>query len=223
MKEKLEILLKELSIAYEKSDNRNNRYCIKNKKKWGYELVQTALIEKQPMIIGFNWGVDNTWKEYLNGNQYEHQSSVYKQHFMKIHMASLKRAMNSSKKECPDIDFHNGSHSNFCFFRSEREDQITQKDINLCIPIFEKLIKIVNPSIVFCFSSKARDYLSESGLIHEKKEKSISLKTNGRRKNTFKAVKGIINEDTLIYCLPHPNSKIKKEVRQMAWDFCKNG
>lgn len=222
MKEKLEELLVELRDAYEKSDNKNNAFCIKNNRKWGYELIQTALIEGQPIIIGFNWGVDNTWEEYLKGNQYEHQISIQEQTFENIYMGSLKRAMNLCKEVFPDINFTNGSHSNFCFFRSEKEDQISEEDIKLSIPIFRKLIEIIKPSVMFCFSSRARDYMINSGMILNKEEKIISLKTHGKRRNTFKAVKGLFANNTKVYCLPHPNSKIKKEIRLEAWSFCKD-
>jgi uracil-DNA glycosylase len=221
MKYQLEELLNELSIVYEMSDNKNNTFCAKNGRKWGYELVQSALIERQPMIIGFNWGVHNSWEEYINGNQYKHQTSVEKRNFVDIYMASLTRSMNLCMKEFPDIDFSNGSHSNFCFFRSEKENQITEKDIKLCIPIFRKLIEILNPSIIFCFSSRARDYMINNGLFIKKKEYVISLETNGRKKNTFRTAVGLLCNDTIVCCLPHPNSKIRKEVRQKAWKFCK--
>jgi hypothetical protein len=219
MKEELEDLLKELNEAYEKSDNKNSKYCLDKGRKWGYELVQSGLIENKPMVIGFNWGVDNTWKDYIDGKAYQHQTSIRKQNFMQINMASLKRAMNMCYERFENIDFADGSHSNFCFFRSEKEDQISTKDIDLCTPIFTKLMKIIKPSVVFCFSSKARNFLMEANLIVEKQEKII-IKKRGNRRYSFKVVKGKLSSNADVYCLPHPNSKIIKEVREEAWRFC---
>ena len=223
MKNKLEKLLTELEITYEQSDNKKNKFCNDNGRKWGYELIQSALVEKKPLIIGFNWGVDNRWKKYLCGIQYTHQKEISKQNFLEIFKGSLGKALSMCKLYFPDIDFKNGSHSNFCFFRSEKENQISKKDISLCIPIFRKMIEIVNPSVVFCFSSKARNYLLNNQLIQNINVKKITTTNKNGRKNTFKAVKGYLDNGSPIYCLPYPNARLKRDVRNQAWEFCSNG
>jgi hypothetical protein len=218
MKEKLTILLKKLDEAYNSSDNKYSEYCIQNNKKWGYELIQTALIPSQPLVIGFNWGVDNNWQEYTSGKAYQHQVVIEKQKMMDIYKGSLQRAVNLIGEYFPKVNMDNSSHSNFCFFRSENEKQITPKDIDLCIPIFNKLISILEPSVIFCFSSKARDYMRNSKIVNNYEEKYIKSSQTGI--HPFKAAKGIINDIVPVYYLPHPMSRLTTDVRTAAWEFC---
>ncbi len=218
MKEELEELLHELNQAYLKSDNINNEFCKNNNRMWGYELIQTALIENQPLILGFNWGVDNDWEDYIEGGEYQHQKEIFEQHFMEIYSGSIKRAINMVTTYFHDIDLEKGSHGNFCFFRSEKENQISQKDISLCIPIFIKLINILEPSVVFCFSSRARDYLIQSNLLKNVSESFCTVTTG--KGNSFKAVKANLLDGAPIYFLPHPNYYLKREAREKAWNFC---
>ena len=189
------------------------KYIIIVVKKWGYKLIITNLEEKQPLIIGFNSGVDNSWEEYKSGKEYKHQATIEKENFTKIYKGSLQRAMNMCSEYFPHISFEKGSHSNFCFFRSEKENQITKNDIELCKPIFKKMISIINPSIIFCFSAQARQYLIESGFLDNYQEESFG---NSRRCISAKAELNGIK----IFFLPHPNSRVKKELRRKAWEYC---
>lgn len=218
MKDELNKLLVKLNQAYLESDNINNRFCFDNNRKWGYELILTACLEQEPMIIGFNWGVDNTWDEYINGRAYENQKDIEEVNFTKIHMGSLERVKPYMKKYFPEVNLNKGSHSNFCFFRSEKESQITEKDINLCIPIFNEMIEIVKPSVIICLSSRARDYFWSKNLFIDPKEKIIRYKTKTGKNRTVKAVKAHVGKSK-IYCIPHPNSKISTEARKIAWQF----
>jgi len=218
MKKQLEELLRELDKAYQLSDNKNNEYCKKHNLKWGYELIQTSLKYNEPMIIGFNWGVHNKWVEYLNGIEYEHQTNIDVRKILKIRKASIKRSIYLINKYFPNVNLENGSSSNFCFFRSEKEDQITKNDISLCIPIFNKLIEIVNPSIIFCFSSKARDHMIINKIVHDVKKKKISSSLKAK-KGCIVAF-GLLSNGTKVYFLPHPNNPISNDVRKKAWEFC---
>lgn len=218
MKDKLTILLKKLDDAYASSDNKNNNFCLQNNRKWGYELIQTALIPAQPLVIGFNWGVDNTWEEYISGKAYQHQTVIEKQKMMDIYKGSLQRAVNLIAKYFPIVNMDNSSHSNFCFFRSENENQISKKDINLCIPIFNELISILEPSVVFCFSGKARDYMRNNKVVINYEEKYIEPSQKG--KHSFIVAKGRINNIVPVYFLPHPNCPLTTDVRTAAWEFC---
>lgn len=215
MKYRLEALLKKLHEAYLESDNKNNEYCKTNNRKWGYELIQSALVENQPLVMGFNWGVDNKWDRYVLGKEYRNQNRIKKMNFVKIYKGSIERSMTLLRQYFNNIEFENGSHANFCFFRSENESQITQKDISLCIPIFMELLEIVKPSVIFCFSSKARNFLVQNELIDNYKSKYLSNNT----KNSFTSGKGSIRK-TPIYFLPHPNYMLNGELRKKAWIFC---
>jgi uracil-DNA glycosylase len=213
MKTKLENLLKKLEVAYAKSDNKKH---YTDKKKWGYHLINTYLEKNEPLIIGFNSGIDKTWIKYKNGEEYLHQTDINKIHFTDLYKGSLQRAMNMCEKHFPEIHFEKGSHSNFCYFRSEKENQITQTDIELCKPIFGEMINIVKPSVIFCFSDKARKHLKDSGIITKYEEERFKLE--GYR--SCLSAKAEINDGIKIYFLPHPNRPIKKEIRDKTWEYC---
>lgn len=217
MKEQLENLLLELKEAFEKSDIKDHIILKMSNRIWNYELIITALEKNQPLIIGFNWGVDNSWDQYISGKEYKPQAFIEKRNFLEIYKGSIKRVISFIEHFFEGVSLTKANHSNFCLFRSERENQISEKDANLCKPIFEKLIKIVEPSIVFCFSSKARHYMLSSGLIKEYDEKIFQSEGRG---NSCTAAKGQLSDGTNIYFLPHPNYRLKKELRKKAWEFC---
>ena len=213
MTEKLERLLLKLETAHKQSDSKKH---YTKTLKWGYELIQSYLEESQPLIIGFNWGVDNTWDNYKQGIAYEHQNKIEQMKFTEVYKGSLQRAMNMAKLYFSDISFEKGSHSNFCFFRSEKENQIIESDIKLCEPIFKEMIDIVNPSVVFCFSDKARKYLFKSDLLQDYHEQRFYLEES----KSCLSAKAKLHNGTKIFFLPHPNRPIKKELRNQAWEFC---
>ena len=213
MKKKLENLLKRLDAAYKESDNKVH---YTNEKKWGYHLIHSYLKEDEPLVIGFNSGVDNSWEKYINGDEYVHQTNIIQEDFTSIYKGSLERALNMSKKYFPDISFNKGSHSNFCFFRSENENQITNKDIDLCKPIFEEMIEIVKPSIIFCFSDKARQHFIELKLLSNYQEERFFEKGS----KSCLSAKAELKDGTKIFFLPHPNRPIKQALRIKAWEYC---
>jgi uracil-DNA glycosylase len=219
MQQELTDLLGELRTAYYESDIQHNEYCRVNNRRWAYELIQTALVEHQPFLIGFNWGVDNTWEEYINGSAYNHQESIEKLKFVDIYKGSMQRSMSMCARYFGGVDFSEVSHSNFCFFQSKKEDQITEHDINLCVPIFDKMIAILNPSVVFRFSSKARDHMiNHKSLVRNVCKRKVS--SSDGVGNAYLAAKGELNNGSRVYFLPHPNFKLRTEARVMAWEFC---
>jgi ArsR family metal-binding transcriptional regulator len=107
---------------------------------------------------------------------------------------------------------------NYCFFRSERENQISAKDLTLSGEIFDSLIYYLEPSMLISFSKNLNDYLSTSKkLIHKD---TIDIRSGNK---TFSVTKGKvkINENEVdYYYLPHPNCPIKGEARSKAWEYC---
>ena len=203
-------LLTELGHAYEKSDIR--QYCLEKSLEWHYSLITTTMVPGGPLILGFNWGASQ-------GEKYQPQSSVNKSDFYKEDVGSLSRIFPYCQKYFGDNFLSKTSQSNYCFFRSKTESQITLKDIGLCEPVFEKLIDVIQPSTILCFSSKLRDYLLSNNRIGSSESKSISYK-KGLAGVTYKTIRATLTSGTKIKFLPHPNYPIKKEARAEAWEFC---
>jgi hypothetical protein len=203
-------LLNELNNIYTKSDI--SKYCLGNGHKWSYSLVTSTLEKNGPLVIGFNWGASK-------GEEYEPQTEIKKANFLTEDVGSLSRIYPFCRKHFGDDFISKITQSNYCFFRSHNESQISSKDIELCEPIFEKLISIIEPSIILCFSSKLRNSLLRNGKIQSLEKLEIEY-YRGSFKMTYCAIKATLNSGIKINFLPHPNYPIKGEARIKAWDFC---
>ena len=202
-------LLYEVRQAYLLSDVYKNY----KDKEWYYSITSTRFSKNKPLIVGFNWGVDNNWIK--KGNKYSPQCQYPFTNF-----EGLYDDLGSFKRVIPF--FHNyfpaalsGTQTNFCFFRSEIDKQITKSDIELCKPIFEKLISYLNPSCIISFS-RNNLFLSQ---------KNIEIETIGipSGNKTLFVSKGKININKShidFYNLPHPESRFKNEAREKAWNYC---
>lgn len=205
-------LLEETRIAFEQSDIKN---C--QNPPWNYSITATPIKKDRLLLIGFNWGA-------AEGKPYSPQTAIPQNWFMEMagkELGSFSRVQSMLERHCPD-DLEEVGQTNFCFFRSANESQITQRDLELSTPLFERFLSIAQPKAILGFSSQLRDHLIASDWLEEKEEKSIEYKS-GEKNATCYVVKGTCTIDgrTIpIALLPHPNSPLRKEVREEAWRFC---
>lgn len=210
MEAALNDLLLELEKAYSQSEIK--RYCIENGYEWFYSLVSTSLQSGGPLVLGFNWGAS---KDKI----YKPQIEIGKIDFSQEDVGSLARIFPYCRKYFGDDFISKISQSNYCFFRSKTEAQINPSDIALCEPIFIKLIEIMEPSFVLCFSSKLREFMINSDKLFSKQSKIIKY-TRGKSTVTYEAIKATLKSGTEICFLPHPNYPLMGEARSEAWEFC---
>lgn len=210
MKTILDSLLTELGQIYEKSDIR--QYCLENGHEWHYSLITTTMVPGGPLILGFNWGASQ-------GKKYDPEVSIEKTDFSEEEVGSLSRIFPYCKKYFGEDFLSKTSQSNYCFFRSKHESQIKDKDIALCEPIFKKLIDVIVPSSILCFSSKLRDHLLQNSSLNSIYSKEIKFK-RGSSDVAYKAIKANLLSGTEIKFLPHPNYPMKMAARSEAWEFC---
>lgn len=205
-------LLSETETVFRKSEVFANY----NKENWGYSITATRLEKNKPVIVGFNWGAGNNWK---NENKIETIQKDYPfSSFSGLYdeLGSFARVVNLFNKYLPEAN--NGVQTNFCFFRSQHEHQISDNDKKLCSPLFEELINYLEPSMLITFSSSLNDFFEKNGKIIEKQILKIHSKNN-----EVKAIKGtiLINDRQIeYYNLPHPNYPITTEARLKAWEHC---
>ncbi len=209
MKEKLEALLFDLAAAYDISDIR--QLCIKHDRSWHYSLLTTALEIEKPLIIGFNWGA-------TKGVSYSPQKNIESVDFLSQDLGSLRRTVSFFNRYLNPDQINNASQTNYCLFRSQKEDQITPRDIELCQPIFKRLIEILQPSYVVCFSSQLKKKLISLDLLEKVETKDISSE-RGSKLFTYTASKGYLKGVGEIYFLPHPNYPLSGKAREEAWQF----
>ena len=139
--------------------------------------------------------------------------------FSQEDVGSLSRIFPYCKKYFGNDFMSSITQSNYCFFRSKTESQIKSSDIELCEPIFTRLIDVIKPSSVLCFSSKLRDFMLRNNKIVSIQSKEIKY-TIGNSIITYNAIKATLTSGIEICCLPHPNYPMKGEARNEAWEFC---
>lgn len=197
-------LLKMTKAAYIKSVV----YKDHGKKDWGYSVTATSFEKNEKVIVGFNWSVDKEWGD--KGNSYGAQSNYPLTNF-----ASNYKDLGSFKRTLPFFYRHFESlpkvQTNYCFFRSETEDQISQKDLELSNVLFNELIDYLAPSMLISFSKSLDKYLIGEGRISNLDEHPIQ---SGNKQ--FSVTKGSIDisgKSVPYYNLPHPNYPIRGESR----------
>ncbi|GLR62785.1 hypothetical protein [Marinospirillum insulare] len=210
MKKELEGLLGELEDIYSTSDI--YQACLDKGYNYGYGLISTCLKPGRPLFLGFNWGAGS-------GTDFSSQQTVEPEPFLEQELGSFSRIVPYCRQYFSETDIAEASQSNFCFFRSESEKDISQHDIQLCLPIFDKLINIIQPSIVLGFSGKLRNHLTSQNLVQDLSTKEITFK-RGKSNITYLTQKGFLQGGTKICFLPHPNYPMQKQAREQAWEFC---
>ncbi|MDP2231773.1 hypothetical protein [Methylotenera sp.] len=209
----LDNLLAELGQAYDQSNIK--QVCLKRGHEWHYSLITTTMKKGGPLILGFNWGASQDEK-------YLPQATIIETVFKSGDVGSLSRIFPYCEKYFGNDFLERTSQSNYCFFRSKNESEITSKDIALCEQIFNRLIEVIEPSSILCFSSKLRDYLFSNGKVQAKESIKISYK-RGSVQMTYEPIRATLTSGAEIMFLPHPNYPMKKEARDEAWKFCCDG
>ena len=196
-------------------------------KKWGFSLTATRFSKNMPLILNFNNGVDNEFIK--NGNTYGEQQSYPFTNFHGIYpeLAFLKNMLHPFSQFYPP--FRKYPHgqlipatlSSICFFRSKKQSQISQNDINLCRPILYDLIDYLKPPIIITYCKKAHNYFLTQKLINIESIK-IPLGIKNAMVSVSKGVITINNHSIKYINLPHPiNYKPynQKEIHR-AWEYC---
>jgi len=210
MKSELTRLLHDLGEVYSQSDIKD--YCSGNGHEWYYSLVSSTLEKGGPLILGFNWGA-------AGDESYKPQTDIDKTNFLSEDIGSLSRIIPYCKQYFGDDFLSKITQSNYCFFRSKKESQISKRDMDLCEPIFEKLLFILEPSLILCFSSKLRDFLCYNNRLYFIEAKDIKYVRNNVLV-TYTAMKASFKSGAEVRFLPHPNYPIKGDARSEAWEFC---
>ena len=209
----LQPLFTETKTAFDKSPIK--KFATDNGLKWYYSISSTRLTINNNVIIGFNGGAAvNTVYE----PQTEEPQQNFKDLYDKKWLGSMERIYKPLKEYLPHEDIDNCVQINFCFFRSKKESQITETDLQLTTPLFQKLLDTIKPKQIFGFSNKVRDYCLNNNLCNPVEKENI----NSNRKTLFVA-KGIYHVDGKnipIFLLPHPTSHFTSQARQAAWEFC---
>ena len=196
----IENLFTELNEAFEKSDIKNVAG-----KQWNYSLTSTPICDNGLLLVGFNWGA-------AKGETYIKQKTIPTK---TEDLGSFKRIFPFLKIYCPEME-NKIIQTNYCFFRSAKEHEISLKDQALCEPIFLKLVSFINPKQAISFSASLREHLLLRSDIFTKTF-SQDIPSN---KGMIKAIVGELKINSKIIpigFLPHPNYPLNGTARQQAW------
>lgn len=179
---------------------------------WAWSLAATQLYTDSLVIVGFNWGA--AVKE-----KYQPQESLPDQPWPKQDLGSLARTLPYLQTHFPDIDLDRVVQTNYCFFRSHKEGDISSRDVALSHHIFLDLLRDLRPKHILVFSAILRDRILPQ--LSQIKEAKI---TSGKKKpRALRAIWSIDEREIPVGIVPHPNNAITGEARKMCWDHIKNG
>lgn len=191
------------------------RYAEDRNLQWNYSIVSTQLTQNATVIVGFNWGVEDK-KKY--GPQIEIPKDTFKELYDKKWLGSLERIYQPFKQYLPEEDIDHFVQTNFCFFRSKKENQIKSEDLALSTPLFNRLIELITPKRIIGFFHLLRKHLINNNLLIQLEENRIP-----DSKKTVYAIKGRYRIEGLripCFVLPHLGAHISGEARTKAWEFC---
>lgn len=214
MKSEIQQLFSETRKAFNKSPIK--KFATNNKLNWYYSVSSTMLTADNNVIVGFNWGAEDN-------SDFQPQTEIPTKNFKdlydkKTELGSLQRIYEPLKKYFPYEDIDNCVQTNFCFFRSKDESQISEMDLQQSTPLFRKLLDIIKPKRIIAFSSKLRDYFLNINLCTS--IETLNIPSNGKTLFVAKGKYHVQGRDIPIFFLPHPNSQFTSEARQTAWEFC---
>lgn len=208
-------LLEETKQAYNQSQIKK----LQKNNEWGYSVTATMIMKNQPLVVGFNWGVDAKWVELGNkyGAQTKYPFRVFESNYDE--MGSLKRTINYFHEYYPEA--LNGMQTNYCFFRSEKEGQITDHDIKLSSKLFKKYLDYSTPSIIISFSNRLREHFETAGKLKDIITPKEKIKSNSKIISPIVAKLEYIEGKLVDFVyLPHPNYPVTKVARDKTWKFC---
>lgn len=194
--------------AFEISDIK--KLAEREKKQWYYSLCTSKPIIGQPLILGFNRSADSGNFKPQNIDNLPNVTNW-------SDMGLLSQIKEPLKKNFPMIDQESYNHANFCFFRSNNEKQITERDIKICEPIFEEFIAHLKPKIIFGYSDRLSNYLISNRRIKYLNEKKLSNGNTGVF--LYQGFMRLNGWWTYINLLPHPNNRQYKEKKKTLWKF----
>ncbi|PCI95501.1 MAG: hypothetical protein COB15_12135 [Flavobacteriales bacterium] len=213
MEKEIQKLFNLTKEAFEVSDIKKTANKISEE--WNYSLTSTKISKRNNVIVGFNWGAES-------GAEYKPQVKIPKESFGDMYrnneLGSFQRIYEPLKGFFPNEDIENCVQTNFCMFRSKSDGQISDSDLKLSTPIFNKLIEVLEPIRLISFSSRLRDYCIENNLCSD--IKTVNIPSNKRSVNVAKGDLKLGIVEVPIYFLPHPNAKFTSESRRKAWGFC---
>lgn len=177
--------------------------------KWAVSLCGTPISQGLPVILGINWGGGSA----ADSNSYAiQQKPPTREEFLIDYKNGDYRFLQRSRKLIMDhlkIDVSTGdfNYSNLCLFRSPDISGLTFEDVISCMPVIKKYIEFIGPPWILSLGNTNINYLRAQ--IPDLKEISAGGKSHMGYSGTLWGHP--------FYSLPHPNARLKNELRNAIW------
>ncbi|WP_052592557.1 ribonuclease R [Aureispira sp. CCB-QB1] len=198
--EPFEALLPDVQKAFNKSHIKN--IAKQKNAKWRYEIAPSAPMPDSVLLLHFN-------PEAALNKGYRGQKLISKHPFKP--QGSTKTFF---KTYFPQERLSEGYLSPF---RSLDDKQLSKKDIELSLPIFEAFIQLLKPKKIVSFSVPMVETLQKNNYLSNLEEEEVT--DQGR---TVITSRGILNVGELkipIYFVPRPSSRLLKGLKTLAWEW----
>ena len=203
-----ESLLQEANSIFDHSAIKT--YAQRYKKEWNYQVIATAVHQKTVMVLTFNW-------QAVANRTYPAQTAMPEVSILEAENGSLATLMPFAQQYLPKAPLNKMTWCALSCFRSKAENQISASDVEMGLPIFERLLQFIQPKIILCLSSRVRDFFEAKGILTHYKEKTLKA---GRRE--IVVAQGTLKQTygrTKVYFLPHPKKRLASAVRKQAWEW----
>ncbi len=201
----IEELFDKTAIVFEESEIR--KFAKANSLEWHFSIAETAEFKDSLLILNFNPKAEEA-KSYL----------------VQTHLPETTFDLKKWQKMKPLLEKHFDMFtldsivdSYYCPLRSAEESQITESDLDICMPLFKDLLKELSPRQIISFSNELEDYFNRKELLSDIVHLEIEI---GKRK--IKATKACIKngrKKVAIAFLPDKDVTMSKENRERLWEF----
>ncbi|BDS10282.1 ribonuclease R [Aureispira anguillae] len=170
--------------------------------KWKYELSPSAPIGGSVLLLHFNPAAalnkGYRGQKLLSQHPFKPQGST--KTFFKTYFPNQKI-----------------SEGYFSPFRSMDDKQLSNKDLDLSLPIFKAFISILKPEKIVSFSIPMIELLQKYNLLSNLEEEEVTDHT--RTIITSRGFLNIEEHKIPIYFVPRPSSRLLKALKTAAWDW----
>jgi ribonuclease R len=201
----IELIFDKAAILFEQSNVR--QFAKENSKEWYFKIAETAEFKESLLLLGLN-PIAEAGKKYLE----------------QTHLSEASIDSKKWQKALAYLEKHFGVYpidaivdSYFCPFRAEEAGQISESDLNLCLPLFKDWLKELSPRQIISFSPELEAFFNANGLMTDIAHLEIEI---GKRK--IKATKAVIKngrKNVRIAFLPDKDVTMSKENRERLWEF----
>lgn len=186
-------LLAETKLQFEQSP------VYQKQMEWNYAVCATPIVKGKGVIFGINWGGSNKSPQTVMPTG----EGITKYHFIKHNRHFLEKHWGL------DISLINFNYTNLCFFRTPKEKDLTPKDYELSLPLFEKYIRYINPPWVLSIGGTNLKILDKFKALK-------NIKQHFDKQGKFKGHSGQL-WDWNVYSVPHPSARMTSEARETIW------